>query len=262
MSSDNADRDDRDPGSEETMDSGGASGRQRLAYALRARPSRAQFVVALLLCALGIAAATQIRLTHSDDDFAGQRREDLVDLLDSLSSATDRARTQLDDLEQTRNELQSSSARRAAVLEEGQQRLAVLGILSGAVAATGPGVTITIDDPRGSVQAATLLDGIEELRDAGAEAIEINDSVRVVATTSFIDGDGEIIVDGETLRPPYVIDAIGASHTLSEAVVFPGGLSDDVERDGGTVTVKEADVVEVGSLHPIEQPQYAQPTNR
>ena len=59
----------------------------------------------------------------------------------------------------------------------------MLRILTGTVAATGPGVTLTIDDPDGSVTAATLLDGVEELRDAGAEAIEINDSVRVVAST-------------------------------------------------------------------------------
>ena len=52
--------------------------------------------------------------------------------------------------------------------------------------------------------------------------------VRVVASTSFTD-------DGRRhhrrrrveLEPPYVIDAIGRSHTLSEAVIFPGGLHDD-----------------------------------
>src|SRR5262245_4147346 len=187
-----------------TTDPGNA-GRRRLMEALTSKPSRGQVVVAVLLCLLGIAAATQIRLTRSDNDFSGQRREDLVDLLDSLSAANDRARTQLNDLEQTRADLQSSSQRRAAVVEEGQQRLAVLGILSGTLPATGPGVTITIDDPDGTVSAATLLDGIEELRDAGAEAIEINDSVRVVASSSFTDSDGAdggIIVDGETVRPP------------------------------------------------------------
>lgn len=235
---------------------------QRLLAALTGRPSRGQVAVAVLLCVLGVAAATQIRLTRSDEDFTGQRREDLVDLLDSLSAANDRARTQLEELERTRSELQSSSQRRAAAVAEAQSRLAVLGILSGSVAATGPGVTITIEDPDGSVGAATLLNGIAELRDAGAEAIEINDSVRVVASTSFIDGAGGITIDDELVRPPYVIDAIGASYTLSEAVIFPGGLRDTVEQDGGTVVINEADVVEVGSLHRIQQPDYAQPTDR
>lgn len=238
------------------------SGLRRLFRALTTRASRAQVVVAVLLCVLGVAATTQIRLTRSTNDFAGQRREDLVDLLDSLSSATDRARSQLDQLEQTRNELQSSTQRRSAVIEEGQTRLEVLGILNGTVAATGPGVVVTIEDPGGSVTAATVLNGVEELRDAGAEAIEINNVVRVVASTSFVSGDGEILVDGVTVRPPYVIDAIGASHTLGTAVVFRGGLSDDVAREGGAASVREADRVDVTALHELQQPEYAQPTNR
>ncbi len=262
-SADNADNADS-PSSESTAPESTStpSGRQRLLAALTARPSRGQVVVAVLLCVLGVAAATQIRLTRSDNDFSGQRREDLVDLLDSLSSANDRARTQLDQLEQTRSDLQSSSQRRSAAVEEGQNRLAVLGILAGTLPATGPGVILTIDDPDGSVDAATLLDGIQELRDAGAEAIEINDSVRVVASTSFTDGDGEVVIDGESVRPPYVIDAIGGAHTLSEAVIFRGGLRDTVQQDGGAVDIREADVVEVASLHTIQQPEYAQPTDR
>ncbi len=235
---------------------------RRLLQALTTRASRAQVVVAVLLCVLGVAATTQIRLTRSTNDFAGQRREDLVDLLDSLSSATDRARSQLDELEQTRSDLESSTQRRSAVIEEGKSRLEVLGILNGTLAATGPGAVVTIQDPRGSVTAATILNGIEELRDAGAEAIEINDQVRIVASTSFVAGDGEIVVDGVTVRPPYVIDAIGASHTLSTAVVFRGGLSDDVSREGGAATVREADSVDVTALHDLQQPEYAQPTDQ
>lgn len=221
---------------------------------------RAQVLVAVLLGILGFATVLQIRLTRTDDDFAGQRRVDLVELLDSLSAASERAQSQLDELEQTREDLLSSSERRRAALEEGNQRLEVLRILAGTVAAEGPGVTLTIEDPDDAVTAATLLNGVEELRDAGAEAIEINDSVRVVASTSFTEADGVISADGVELRPPYVIDVIGASHTLSEAVVFPGGLSDQVAQFGGTVDVRQRDLVEVGSLHTLETPEYSQPT--
>lgn len=218
--------------------------------------------MAVLLCLLGVAAATQIRLTRAGNDFSGQRRDDLVTLLDSLSSANDRARTQLEDLEKTKTQLQSSSRQRAAVVQEAQSRLTVLGILTGTLPATGPGITITIADPAGSVTAASILDGVEELRDAGAEAIEINDEVRIVASSSFTSGNGEIKIDHTTVRPPYVIDAIGGSHTLSEAVVFPGGLTDTLQREGASVSVHEVNVVQVGSLHTIKQPQYAQPTSR
>jgi uncharacterized protein YlxW (UPF0749 family) len=222
---------------------------------------RAQLLVAFLLAVLGFAAVTQVRLTRTDDDFSGQRREDLVDLLDSLSAAADRTRGQLADLEQTRDELMSSSERRQAAIDEGNERLQVLQILTGTVAAEGPGVTITVDDPEDAVPASTLLNGVEELRDAGAEAVEINDVVRVVASTYFTESDGVVSVDGVELRAPYVIDAIGSSHTLSDAVSFPGGFADGVEQYGGSVDVREKDLVEVGSLHTLETPEYSQPTS-
>jgi uncharacterized protein YlxW (UPF0749 family) len=225
------------------------------------RGARGQLVVAVLLAALGFAAVVQVRLTRTQDDFGGQRREDLINLLDSLSAASDRARSQIDSLQKTRSELLTSSERRQAAIDEGTQRLEVLKILAGTVPAVGPGVTVTVTDPENAVTPAALLNGIEELRDAGAEAIEVNDVLRVVASTSLTDDDGVVTGDGIPLRPPYVIDAIGSSHTLSEAVVFPGGMSDEIEQLGGEVTVRQADRVEVGALHTVEEPQYSQPTD-
>lgn len=223
-------------------------------------PVRRQVVVGVLLAVLGFAAVVQVRSTRSDVDFSGQRRDDLIELLDSLSAASERTQTQIDELDRTQNILLSSSERRQAALSETRTRLEVLEILNGTVAATGPGITVTIQDPDSAVTAASLLNGIEELRDAGAEAIEVNDTVRVVASTAFTESDGVVTVDGVEVRPPYLIDAIGSSHTLSEAVVFPGGLSDEVEQLGGHVSVDEADTVTVGALHVVHSPEYSRPT--
>ena len=236
-------------------------GRRRLSALFGLGGVRGQIVVAVLLAALGFAAVVQVRLTHTQDDFGGQRREDLIDLLDSLSAASDRARSQIDALQSTRSDLQSSSERRQAAIDEGTQRLEVLKILAGTIPAVGPGVTITVTDPENAVTAAALLNGIEELRDAGAEAIEVNDVLRVVASTSLSDDNGVIAGDGIALRAPYVIDAIGSSHTLGEAVVFPGGMSDEIKQLGGEVSVHQADRIEVGALHTVEQPQYSRPTD-
>ncbi len=225
------------------------------------RQRRAQLVVGVLLAALGFAAAAQIRLTHQGDSYAGKRREDLIVLLDSLSAASDRVQTQINELESTRSDLLSSSQRRQVAVEEARERLRVLGILAGTLPAEGPGVTVTITDPGGAVTAASILNGIEELRDAGAEAIELNDRVRVVASTSFSERNGAVVVDGQEVRPPYVVDAIGSSHTLSEAVIFPGGLADQVGQLGGDVTAQEVDVVKVTSLHVVDPLEYSQPTD-
>jgi uncharacterized protein YlxW (UPF0749 family) len=221
---------------------------------------RVQLLVAVLLAVLGFATVVQVRLTRADDDFTGQRRDDLIELLDSLSAASDRARSQLDVLEANRDDLLSSTERRQAAIDEGTQRLDVLRILTGTVAVEGPGITLTITDPDSAVTASALLNGVEELRDAGAESIEINDVVRVVASTAFTEADGVVSADGVELRPPYIVDVIGSSHTLSEAVVFRGGLADEVAQLGGSTDVKQKDLVEIGALHTLEEPEYSQPT--
>ncbi len=64
------------------------------------------------------------------------------------------------------------------------------------------------------------------------------------------------------MQPPYVIQAIGSAHTLSDAVGFPGGLADEISSLGGKVTVQENESVEVDALHPAEQPQYSHPTDQ
>lgn len=247
-------------GPESVPESGpSGSGVSRLWAAATARPSRSQLVAALLLALLGYAATVQIQLTHASTDFAGQRRNDLVELLDSLSGASDRVQQQISSLQDTRDELLSSSNGRAAVIADTRRHLLNLQILAGTVGATGPGVTVTVSDPEAAVTPAALLNGIEELRDAGAEAIQINDT-RVVAESWIAGSPGAIIVDGQVVEPPYVITAIGSAHTLSDAVVFPGGLSDEIESLGGKVAVQEGDAVVVDALHPLTQPQYSQPT--
>ena len=75
-------------------------------------------------------------------------------------------------------------------------------------------------------------------------------------------GVAGVLVGGTALRAPYVIDAIGAPNTLSEAMVFPGGFSDEIADLGGQTAVEEADIVRVDSLHKIAQPEYSQPTDR
>lgn len=227
------------------------------------RAGRGQVVVGLLLAALGFAAAVQVREVDSDEAYTGTRREDLIALLQSLSLAQDRAAGQLAELEQTRDALRLSTEQRQVALAESRERLDVLRLLSGEAAAVGPGVRITIEDPDGTVGAATLLNAVEELRDSGAEAIEVDDVARVVAQTWFGEAadpsEPALVVDSRTVAAPYVLDVIGDPATLDEAVRFPGGLADEVQALGGTVQVTTSDSLQVESLAPERPTTFAEP---
>jgi uncharacterized protein YlxW (UPF0749 family) len=235
------------------------SGRERLARALLARPSWGQVLIAILVGVVGFAATTQVRLNSHDNEFVGSRGQDLVVMMDSLIQSNARARAQIQDLERVRSQLSTSRSQRILALGRARRRLDTLGILAGTVAAVGPGVTVTISGPAGAVTASILLDAIEELRDAGAEAMQIDHRARVVASTALTESAGVVYVDGTAVPPPYVIDVIGSPQTLRQAVTFRGGLTDQVHGVGGQVTVVPSPKVRVTSLHKIVKPQYSRP---
>ncbi len=239
------------------------SGRARLLAALRRPWSRGQVTAAVLLAVVGFGSVVQLHANEGDDRYAGMRQGDLIQLLNSLSTASQRAENEIAKLQQTRNTLRSNTDSRRAAVERARQQADTLGILAGTLPAEGPGVRISIKDPKGKVGTDLMLNGIEELRDAGAEAIEVNDSVRVVAQSYVKDGLRGIIVDGHQLSPPYTIDAIGNPHTLSQAMAFTGGFIDEIENPaiGGQVVVSQSQSIEIASVRQPGQADYAHPSN-
>ncbi|GFG75985.1 DUF881 domain-containing protein [Mycobacterium botniense] len=228
--------------------------------------SRSQLVfglLAILLCVLlGVAIVTQVRQNESGDALETARPADLLVLLDSLRQREATLNTEVAELQRTLSSLQASGSSDQAAIQNAQARLAALAILAGTVAATGPGVKVTIEDPERGVSPETLLDVVNELRAAGAEAIQLSDAhqaVRVGVDTWVMGAPGALIVDARTLAPPYSVLAIGDPPTLAAAMNIPGGAVDSVKRVGGRMAVQQTDRVDVTALRQPKPRQYAQP---
>jgi uncharacterized protein YlxW (UPF0749 family) len=239
---------------------------------LRPRLRSVDLLVAALLALLGFAAAVQVRSTQDDGPLTGARQEDLVQILDELNNRNDRLRAEIDDLAEARARLAAGSG--PAALEEARRRAQVLGILAGTVPAEGPGIELVLRDPDRVLGADVLLDALQELRDAGAEAVQlegpvgargeatsVTTSVRVVASTSLLDGDDGVLVGGEQLRPPYRFVVVGEPATLASALQIPGGVVATVEQRGGTAEVRQQELVRVDALRALETPEYARPAD-
>jgi uncharacterized protein YlxW (UPF0749 family) len=242
----------------------GAVRRTGLSGLVRGGRSRLVFgTLAILLClVLGIAIVTQVRQTKSGDSLDTARPGDLLVLLDSLRQREATLNTEVSELQNTLNSLQASGNTDQAAIQSAQARLAALSILVGAVGATGPGVTVTIEDPGPGVSPEAMLDVINELRAAGAEAIEVNDaqqSVRVGVDTWVVGTPGSLTIDSKTLSPPYSILAIGDPPTLAAAMNIPGGAEDSIKRVGARMSVQQADRLNVTTLRQPKPHQYAQP---
>ncbi|MEY9877076.1 uncharacterized protein YlxW (UPF0749 family) [Streptacidiphilus sp. MAP12-33] len=238
------------------------TGRQRLGAALwPPRVNRAQLVVALLLFALGLGVAFQVRSNTTENQLRGAREDDLVRILDEVDARQQRLDQERQQLQTSLSQLQTSSNQAKEAQAQTKLKEQQLGVLAGTVAATGPGVTLTIKDPGGNVQAAMLLNTLEELRAAGAEAVQIN-NVRVVANTWFSDASrGVVAISGTNVAQPYVFTVIGNPQDLDTALNIPGGVVQSVARENGTATVKRSQSLAVTALIPLSTPDYAHTTH-
>jgi uncharacterized protein YlxW (UPF0749 family) len=240
------------------------AGRDRLRGALWPRATRGQLIAAVLCGMLGFAAAVQVR-ANQDSDLAGLRQTDLVRILDDVTERSARLQAEARDLEAARAEVTDDTSGSRAALEEARARVRTLGILAGTVPATGPGIEFTISDPKGEVQADVLLDALQELRDAGAEAVEISTPdgprVRVVASTHLldVDGGGAVQVDEKVIEAPYQFRVIGDSRTLAAALDIPGGVLDVLRQRDARGQVTQRSEITISSLQPAPAPEYARP---
>ena len=221
--------------------------------------------LAVLLCVLlGVAIVTQVRQNESGDSLETARPADLLVLLDSLQQREAALNTEVADLQRTLAQLQASGSS-----DPGRDR-----------ERAGPaGRAVDTDrhrrrdgsrgdaDDRGrrapGVPAETMLDVINELRAAGAEAMEIRGGRQPrcgsASTPGWSGAPARSSSTAQTLNPPYSVLAIGDPPTLAAAMNIPGGAMDSVERVGGTMVVQQSDRVDVTALRQPKPRQYAQP---
>jgi uncharacterized protein YlxW (UPF0749 family) len=231
----------------------------------RRRISAAGAVIGLLLGLLGFALVVQLRSNATDPGLATARPEDLVRILSDLDGRQDRLRQEIASLEASQRQLASGAQGSGAALEEARRRADELGILAGTLPAQGRGLQLKFVAGGEAIAASTLLDAVEELRGAGAEAMQVagegGGPVRVVASTYFSDALGGLVVDGARLTGSYTLLVIGDPQTMNTALNIPGGVVDTVHQRGGNVIVQESDVVHVTALHQVGAPKFARPVS-
>lgn len=202
-------------------------------------------MAAVLALGLGFAVMTQVR----QNEKAGLDRlsqADLVALLANVNDQSARLEKELDDLKSSKEQL--SRGGDEAAVTDARKRLDQLAILNGTVQAKGPGIVIEVDNSGGGVTDANVLDAVQELRDAGAESIDVGGN-RVVASSWFTDVNGKPAVEGHALAGKFTISAIGDPHTMSTAMAIPGGVTDTLTQAGARVKVSEDTSMQITSLH-------------
>ncbi|RQX12947.1 hypothetical protein DDE19_27330 [Micromonospora ureilytica] len=231
----------------------------------RSRWSTAGVMIVALLALLGFTLVVQLKTTSTDPTLGATRQEDLVRILSDLDARENRLQQDIRALEDSQRQLRSGEQGRQAALDEATRRADELGILAGTLPAVGPGLTVQFDAGAEPISADRVLDAVQELRGAGAEAMQISGgdraTVRIIASTYFLDDNGSLAVEGRRLSGPYTITVIGDPATMRTALNIPGGVVASVRGDGGNVTFGEREVAEVSALHVPIKLEHARPVS-
>ncbi len=134
-----------------------------------------------------------------------------------------------------------SATKNNSELEESKNQINDGNKMIGLTEVTGPGITITLADS--DIDSTSVLNSsdllihdidllkvVNELKNAGAEAISINNQ-RVILTTPTICGGNIININGEKIGSPFEIKAIGSPEALAN-LSRPGGWLSKLEERG------------------------------
>lgn len=247
-----------DPAPETPTDPPAAPAEGATEPARRRRDLPAALLIGVLTLLLGFAFTVQVRNSDEDQVLAGAREEDLVRIVDEVSSRGERLRELIADQRSALRQLTSSDSESASALEEARAREASLAVLNGTAAAQGPGLRLTIRDPDDELRVTDLLDVVQELRGAGAETIQF-DGVRVGLSTAVTGVPGALMIDGRPITAPYEVLVLGSPQDMETALNIPGGVVQAVGGRGGTVEVAQEPELLVDALRPLPEAQYAAP---
>lgn len=155
-------------------------------------------------------------------------------------------------------------------LEDSKNQIKDGNKIIGLTEVNGSGVVITVEDS--NVDSSTVLDSsdllvhdkdilkiVNELKNAGAEAISINDQ-RIVATTSIVCGGNIINVNGEKIGSPFIIKAIGLPETLAN-LSRPGGSLNDLENRKLKVDLKKSNDITIPKYNGVLNFKYIKGVN-
>jgi len=223
--------------------------------------------ISLVAVVLGLLLAVQYRVTNNPYGLPRERTQELAGELRQLTNQNENLQNEIQDL---KGKLKQVNAGRQQALKAVQSELDKMRMAAGLITVTGPGIEVILDNPKGRehalpselsiIQDGDLLNIINELRAAGAEALSLNGH-RIIATSEIRFAGSFINVNTNRVVPPYQILAIGDPDALEKALVIPGGLVDYLGGDLGIdIKIKKHDQLTIPAYSGDMEFDYAKQT--
>ena len=218
---------------------------------------RNQVTIAAVTFLLGILVIVQLRAQTEGSPLDQLSSQELTVLVANLNARNDQLRREVSTLDRELETLVANRARGDASLDEIAADLQRVRAYAGLDPVGGPGVTISI---RGAIDGVGVDELINELRNAGAEAIAVGD-VRVVTGVVVLGGRGAAEIDGARLGDTFELAAIGAPDKLTGSLTRSGGVIAQLAatQPDVVVTVTPVDRLELPATTRTLVPAHGRP---
>jgi uncharacterized protein YlxW (UPF0749 family) len=206
---------------------------------------------------LGIVIAIQFRVVQNDF-FEGSnpllRSQELNKAYQDALNEQELLYEQVNQLEAQLSAIEESASTDNVLIKNLSTQLEKYKMLGGFLDVQGQGIQITIDNPVSEVTPGSEINIIydyemlnmlvNELKAAGAEAIEINGE-RIIGITEIRTAGSAIMINTVQKYPPFTIEAIGNKETLDGAVTQIFGIVAAIRNKGYFVEVRKSDDIQI-----------------
>ena len=206
-------------------------------------------VITAVCLILGIVIAIQFKAVAANRQNAGEQNKTLeelrVQLIHELNTR-DSLENEIKSLNDKIKILEESAlSEQEDIIKEEYRKARMIGGLTNV---SGSGIVITIgEDANRILRVEMLLQLINDLRMAGAQAISINDE-RIVAMSEIAKGDYFIVVNGNTVAAPYIIKAVGNTDSMLTMINVPQGIITKLEEADWLVNVESANEIQIPKI--------------
>ena len=218
---------------------------------------------------LGLFIAFQmkfIQVTYLNGATPTQKTTEILNELVAIKEERKALIEEVEDLERQLYIIQESASEESAVVKNLTEEMNKFKTFAGLTKVAGEGVIITLDNPPTDSSFPSdvnivydyrlVLELINELNSAGAEAISINEQ-RMINSTEIRFAGTQVNVNTIPISTPFIIKAIGNSGTLEGALNQRFGIISNLRDSGYYVEVKRVDIMEIGAFNGTIRFRYA-----
>lgn len=216
----------------------------------------AQLSLSAVALLIGVLLVGQLRSQARPTEISTLPAQELSQLVDTLSDRNRELRSGLADLRETLREYRLAGSQGQSALEVSREDLRRITAFGGLAAVEGQGIVLDVE---GDLDAIALNDLLNELRNAGAEALAVDD-IRITHRSVAVQGPTSLLIDGSEVDRRFSLLAIGSPEGLLATIERPGGIIAQLQQFiDASIVARQSNEVLLPATASSLAPQVAQP---